>query len=193
MSKTYWFVLNSVSVSGNVDSIFLSEEFISSKMNTIFKKLIGFPEDDTSSLTTHTPSKDKACRYTILKDLNINKPQMLALIDFLRTGCLSKENIPLAQETAITLGGFDCLDQYIIDRQQIHEKNSQKYLPVCPEEDVNHRYVWTLVNLRGYPLQEEKRLEYCVKGWSASGKTVTITNDNKEEAFMYYKKMREDT
>ena len=163
-------------------------------LNTIFKRLIGFPSLENASLTTRMPSKDEYQRYTILKDLHIDKSHMIALIYFLRTGSLSKDKIPLAQEAALTLGGFDLLDNYIIDQQQIHEKSSQvSNLPTCPGDDTNNDYSWTLVYLGTYPSQEEKRIEYCDKGWSASGKTIQVSGDQHEkETFMYYRKPLND-
>ncbi len=97
-----------------------------------FPRLLGFAAAD--GLTTAFPSRDEYGRYTILRQLGMDKADFLQLLQFTRTQDLEKKHeLDGARRAALLLGGLPALDAYRLP-----------YNPMTPQQDLQHRYVWSV-------------------------------------------------
>ena len=155
-------------ISNKKKKIFLEKKFIIEKMNNIVKKLLGLNED---LLTTKEPSKNPDGEYLIFYDLNIDYKYFMLLISFLRTNYLKDSHFEQVQETANILGGFESLDNYIID----FYKKPIIYNPKTPEEDIKNEYLWVLLDFFcNYPHVVDERTNYIENDWYMTGEKLVI-------------------
>jgi hypothetical protein len=181
-NKIYSFTLETISEKTQ-DIIYLDYEFIITKMNHIFQKLIGVGDH---ILTTHNPTKNSSGNYTILENLHITRPEITKLLAFLRTGFMAETDFTSVNNTAVILGGFTEVDQFISNfyQRHTHDKTTkQPEPPQIPEQDINHKYQWVTMDVTSLYIQDLVKV-----GWSATGYLFTTIRCDQQSTCTYYRK-----
>jgi len=169
-------------ISNKNKKLFLEKQFIIEKMNNIVKRLLGL-NDKEDDLTTSEPSKNSDGEYLIFYNLNINYKYFMFLISFLKTNFLKEIYFEQVQEVANILGGFESLDNYIIN----FYKKPIIYNPKTPKEDIKNEYIWLLLDFNcAYPQIIEERKNYLDNGWYTTGEKIVID----EKTLFYCKKKK---
>ena len=136
--------------------------------NGVLPRLLGCPMAD--GLTTPLPSRDSFGRYTVLRHLGMRHEDFLLLLQFLRTHDLTAMELPLARRAALLLGGVEALDRY--------RPPSLPYNPVCPEQDVQRRFVWTVI------------LDSLVPSFLAAHAGYDVAGPASSQFYFYCRKLR---
>lgn len=150
----------------------LLSDFVTTHLNNgVFPRLLGFAMDD--GLTTPVPSMDKKGRFTILRELGMQKSDFMALLQLLRTQDIWPEALEGARRAALLVGGVSAVDTYVCKPPALPLPN-----PMEPGEDHEQAYQWAVMvdsAIKDSPLLAD--------GWTVAGKA---------EIYRYYMRRRYD-